>query len=118
MLSSLPTVGLLPLFPQLWLIKRIGAFWLSLGATLTPYYNATGAYYNSSESGKALALGKAEYYDTYGMSSLGITLHGSMFADLTDHFRLLLHDHDRAYILLRLCISQDEHHSRDYLPIH
>lgn len=46
----------------------IGAFWLTLGATFTPFYDAEGAYYNSSETGAVLAMGKAEYYNTYGMS--------------------------------------------------
>ena len=55
-------------YPRNVVTRCSGAFWLSLGATLTPEYNATGAYYNASESGAALAMGKAEYYYTYNMS--------------------------------------------------
>lgn len=50
------------------IVEVIGAFWLALGATLTPYFNATAAYYTPSDSPKAMALGQAEYYDTYGMA--------------------------------------------------
>lgn len=45
-----------------------GAFWLSLGATLTPFYDATAAYYTPSENSVQLAIGKAEFYNTYGVS--------------------------------------------------
>ena len=44
----------------------IGAFWLSLGATFQPDYNAKGAYVNSNESAPEHASGQIEYYNTYG----------------------------------------------------
>ena len=43
-----------------------GAFWLSLGATFQPDYNAKGAYVNSSESAAAQKAGTDTYYNTYG----------------------------------------------------
>ena len=63
--------GLLQPFSSLWRKNlahdEIGAFWLSLGATFQPDYNAKGAYVNSSESAAVQASGQIEYYNTYGI---------------------------------------------------
>lgn len=48
------------------LMLALGAFWLSLAATLQPTYNAMGAYVDPTPSQAAQAAGKAEYYNTYG----------------------------------------------------
>ena len=42
-----------------------GAFWIMMGATLTPYFNTEGAY-TKGLSGKALTEGEAEYAATFG----------------------------------------------------
>lgn len=46
-----------------------GAFWLTLGTTLVPFYNAEG-YFTSGKTGSTLVAGEAEYYASYGKSSL------------------------------------------------
>lgn len=42
-----------------------GAFWLTLGTTLVPFYNAEG-YFTSGKTGSTLLAGEAEYYASYG----------------------------------------------------
>lgn len=44
-----------------------GAFWLTFGSTLTPSYNALGAYINGL-SGAELKAAQSEYYATFGKS--------------------------------------------------
>lgn len=44
-----------------------GAFWLTFGATLTPFYNAKGAY-TDGLTGEALKAGEASYYSSFGTS--------------------------------------------------
>jgi succinate-acetate transporter protein len=46
-----------------------GAFWLTLGATLTPFYNAEG-FFTTGKTGDALLAAEAEYYSSYGMCSV------------------------------------------------
>ena len=45
-----------------------GAFWLALGATLQPSYNAEGAY-TSGLTGAEAAAGQAQFLSSFGMSS-------------------------------------------------
>lgn len=45
-----------------------GAFWLTLGATLTPFYNAEG-FFTNGQTGNALVAAQEEYYASYGMSA-------------------------------------------------
>ena len=93
----------------------IGAFWLSLGATLTPWYNASGAYYNSSESGRVLAMGQAEYYNTYGMiDARSLCSQTTMLITIS----LFLHDHDNFDVPLCPRLSPYEHHSGDHVLLH
>lgn len=44
-----------------------GAFWLTTGADLVPYFNAMSAY-TKGKSGDALQAAQAEYHATYGES--------------------------------------------------
>ncbi|KAH8806071.1 GPR1/FUN34/yaaH family-domain-containing protein [Xylogone sp. PMI_703] len=48
-----------------------GAFWLALGATLQPFYNAEGAY-TSGKTGEALAAGQAEFLSSFAFFILFI----------------------------------------------
>jgi hypothetical protein len=43
-----------------------GAFWLALGATLQPSFNASGAYVDG-KTGAAAAAGEAEFLSSFGM---------------------------------------------------
>lgn len=97
-------------------ISLVGAFWLSLGVTLTPFYNATGAYYNSSETGKVLAMGQAEYYNTYGMSDSNPQYYNHGLVNLANS--LLFHDHDGADVPVRLSLIENEHHIGDHFLLH
>lgn len=42
-----------------------GAFWIMMGATLTPYFNAEGAY-TKGLTGEALKAGQQQYFATFG----------------------------------------------------
>lgn len=53
-------------FPMI-VFGTYGAFWLTLGATLTPFYNAEG-FFTTGKAGDALLAAEAEYYASYGMS--------------------------------------------------
>ena len=43
-----------------------GAFWIALGATFQPDFNALGAYVNPADAASTQAAGQIEYYNTYG----------------------------------------------------
>ena len=48
----------------------VGAFWLSLAATMQPDYNAMAAYVDPNASAAAQAAGTAEYYNTFGTAPI------------------------------------------------
>jgi succinate-acetate transporter protein len=50
-----------------------GAFWLALGATLEPSFNASGAY-TAGLSGAAAAAGEAEFLSSFGECAPARTL--------------------------------------------
>ena len=47
-------------------IPGTGAFWLSVGATFQPDFNAKGAYVNSAATASEKTAGMDTYYNTYG----------------------------------------------------
>lgn len=90
-------------------IPDAGAFWLSLGATFQPDYNAMGAYVKAGESAAAKTAGMDTYYNTYGnflwhnVTRLFCLLLSLIISSL------LLHDHDRADLPIPLGFGSNEY---------